>query len=146
MTVAITGEEIGKKIAEAFPGFIVSSDKGSVVVDSKQLYLIGEFLKNTQGLEFDYLTFLTAVDYIDYFEIVYRLVSLKNNHSLILKTRCYDRENPVVPSVFNIWRAACYQEREVFDLFGIKFEGHPELKRLLLWDGFKGHPLRRDYL
>ena len=146
MTVAITGEEIGKKIAEAFPGSIVSSDKGSVVVDSKQLYLIGEFLKNTQGLEFDYLTFLTAVDYIDYFEIVYRLVSLKNNHSLILKTRCYDRENPVVPSVFNIWRAACYQEREVFDLFGIKFEGHPELKRLLLWDGFKGHPLRRDYL
>lgn len=146
MTVAITGEEIGKKIAEAFPGSIVSSDKGSVVVDSKQLYLIGEFLKNTQGLEFDYLTFLTAVDYIDYFEIVYRLVSLKHNHSLMLKTRCYDRENPVVPSVFNIWRAACYQEREVFDLFGIKFEGHPELKRLLLWDGFKGHPLRRDYL
>jgi NADH-quinone oxidoreductase subunit C len=146
VTVAITGEEIGKKIAEAFPGSIVSSDKGSVVVDSKQLYLIGEFLKNTQGLEFDYLTFLTAVDYIDYFEIVYRLVSLKHNHSLMLKTRCYDRENPVVPSVFNIWRAACYQEREVFDLFGIKFEGHPELKRLLLWDGFKGHPLRRDYL
>ncbi len=146
MTVAITGEEIGKKIAEAFPGSIVSSDKGSVVVDSKQLYLIGEFLKNTQGLEFDYLTFLTAVDYIDYFEIVYRLVSLKHNHSLMLKTRCHDRENPAVPSVFNIWRAACYQEREVFDLFGIKFEGHPELKRLLLWDGFKGHPLRRDYL
>jgi len=146
VTVAITGEEIGKKIAEAFPGSIVYSDKGSVVVDSKQLYRIGEFLKNTQGLEFDYLTFLTAVDYIDYFEIVYRLVSLKHNHSLILKTRCYDRENPVVPSVFNIWRAACYQEREVFDLFGIKFEGHPELKRLLLWEGFKGHPLRRDYL
>jgi NADH-quinone oxidoreductase subunit C len=107
---------------------------------------VAGFLKNTAGLDFDYLTFVTAVDYLEYMEIVYRLVSLKNNQSLILKTRCYNREDPVVPSVVSLWRAAYYQEREIFDLFGIKFDGHPDMRRLLLWEGFVGHPLRRDYL
>ena len=146
MTVAVNTEETGKKIAEAIPGSVVSSDKGSLTVDSKALPQVSDFLKNTHGLEFDYLTVLTAVDYLDYFEVIYRLVSLKNNQSLILKTRVYGRENPTVPSVTGTWRAAYYQEREVFDLLGIKFEGHPDLRRLLLWEGFNGHPLRRDYL
>jgi len=146
MTVAVNTEEIGEKIAEAIPGSVVSSDKGWLTVDSKALAQVADFLKNTPGLEFDYLTVLTAVDYLDYFEVIYRLVSLRNNQSLILKTRAYGRENPTVPSVTNTWRAAYYQEREIFDLLGIKFEGHPDPRRLLLWEGFNGHPLRRDYL
>ncbi len=146
MTLALNGEEIGKKLAEAFPAAVVSSDKLNVLVDSKHLQPVAEYLKNTSGLEFDYLTFVTATDYLDYLEIVYRLVSLKNNHSLILKTRCHTRDNPVVPTVVNTWRAAYYQEREIFDLLGIRFEGHPDMRRLLLWEGFQGHPLRRDYL
>jgi NADH-quinone oxidoreductase subunit C len=146
MTIAVNTEETGKKIAEAIPGSVISSDKGSLTVDSTALKQVCDFLKNTPGLEFDYLTVLTAVDYLDYFEVIYRLVSLTNNQSLMLKTRVYGRENPAVPSVTNIWRAAYYQEREIFDLLGIKFEGHPDLRRLLLWEGFNGHPLRRDYL
>jgi len=146
MTVAVNTEETGKRIEEAIPGSVVSSDKGSLTVDSKTLAQVSEFLKNTPGLEFDYLTVLTAVDYLGYFEVIYRLVSLRNNQSLILKTRAYGRENPTVSSVTGTWRAAYYQEREVFDLLGIKFEGHPDLRRLLLWEGFNGHPLRRDYL
>lgn len=146
MTVALNGEELGKKLAESFPGSVVASDKGSVLVDGKSLLQVAEHLKNTTGLEFDYLTVVTGVDYIDYFEIVYRVVSLKYNHSLMFKTRCYTRENPTVASLTPVWRAAYYQEREIFDLLGIKFEGHPYLKRLLLWEGFNGHPLRRDYL
>lgn len=146
MTVALNGEELGKKIAEALPGSVVSGDKDTLVVDSKQLLQVAGYLKETEGLEFDYLTFVTAVDYIDYFELVYRLVSLKINHSLILKTRLYTRTDPTVASVTPLWRAGYYQEREIFDLFGIKFEGHPDLRRLLLWEGFNGHPLRRDYL
>ena len=146
MTIAVNTEETGKRIAEAIPGSVISSDKGSLSVDSKALAQVSVFLKDTPGLEFDYLTVLTAVDYLDYFEVVYRLVSMKNNQSLILKTRIYGRENPAVPSVTGIWRAAYYQEREIFDLLGIKFEGHPDLRRLLLWEGFNGHPLRRDYL
>jgi NADH-quinone oxidoreductase subunit C len=146
MTIAVNTEETGKKIEEAIPGSFISSDKGALTIDSKALTQVCDFLKNTPGLEFDYLTVLTAVDYLDYFEVIYRLVSLTNNQSLMLKTRVSGRENPTVPSVTNIWRAAYYQEREIFDLMGIKFEGHPDLRRLLLWEGFNGHPLRRDYL
>ena len=146
MTTALSGEDLGKKIAEALPGSVVSGEKPWIVVDSKQVHQVAEYLKNTPGLDFDYLTVVTAVDYIDYFEVVYRIVSLKHNHSIILKTRSYSRENPVVASVTPVWRAAYYQEREIFDLLGIKFEGHPDLRRLLLWEGFKGYPLRRDYL
>jgi NADH-quinone oxidoreductase subunit C len=146
LTVITSGEELGKKIAEAIPGAVVSSDKTSVMLNSKSLAQVAEFLKASPGLDFTYLNFATAVDYLDYFELVYRVLSLEHNHSLILKTRCYDRENPVVPSVAAVWRSAYFQEREMFDMFGIKFEGHPDLRRLLTWEGFKGYPLRRDYL
>jgi NADH-quinone oxidoreductase subunit C len=146
VTVAINETEIEKKLNEIFPGSVISSEKGSILVDKGSLLKVAEYLKNAPELAFDYLTFVTAVDYLDYFELVYRIVSLKYNHSLIVKTRCSDRENPTAPSLTPVWRAAYYQEREIYDLFGIRFEGHPELKRLLLWEGFKGHPLRRDYL
>ncbi len=146
MTAALNGEEVAKKIAEVVPGSVAAADKVTVVVSSKSLYQVAEFLKNTLGLDFDYLNDLTAVDYLDYFEVVYHLTSLKHNHSLVLKTRCYEREKPIVSSVVSLWRAADFQEREVYDLMGITFEGHPNLKRLLLWEGFAGHPLRRDYL
>lgn len=146
MTVSLSGEQIAHRIADRFPNSVIVADRKSVVVDSQSLYQVAEFLKNTPGLDFDYLTNLVAVDYLDYFEVVYHLVSLKHNHSLVLKTRCYDRDKPVVPSVVSLWRAADFQEREAYDLMGIVFEGHPNLKRLLLWEGFVGHPLRRDYL
>ena len=146
MTIAINCEETGKKLQEAFPGSVVSTGKTDIVVESNRLLEVAGYLKNTAGLDFDYLTFVTAVDFLEYMETVYRLVSLKNNQSLVLKTRCYNREDPVVPSVVSVWRAAYYQEREIFDLFGIKFDGHPDMRRLLLWEGFVGHPLRRDYL
>ena len=89
---------------------------------------------------------LTAVDYIDYFEVVYRLTSLRHNHSAVLKTRVYERDEPVVPSVVPVWKGADLQEREVFDLMGVRFEGHPDLKRIPTWEGFEGHPLRKDFL
>ena len=146
MTVAINCEETGKKLQEVFPGSVVSTGKTDIVVEANRLLEVAGYLKNTAGLDFDYLTFVTAVDFLEYMETVYRLVSLKNNRSLILKTRCYNREDPVLPSVVSVWRAAYYQEREIFDLFGIKFDGHPDMRRLLLWEGFVGHPLRRDYL
>ena len=102
-------------------------------------------LKDTPGLDFNYLTSITAVDYGDYFELVYNLTSLEHNHSLVIKARC-DRNQPVLPSVVSLWRAADYQEREIYDLMGVTFEGHPNLKRIALWAGYQGHPLRKDYL
>lgn len=146
MTASLNGGEVAKKIAEAVPGSVIASDKTTVIVDSQYLYQVAEYLKNSPGLEFDYLPNLTAIDYMDYFEIVYTLNSLEYNHSLVLKTRCYDRNKPSISSVVSLWRAADYQEREIYDLMGISFQGHPNMKRLFLWEGFPGHPLRRDYL
>jgi NADH-quinone oxidoreductase subunit C len=146
VTTCLDGKEIAKKIGEVFPEAVTDAAESIVVVDSEYLYKVAEYLKNTDDYSFDYLINLTSVDYIDYFEVVYHLVSIKHNHSLILKTRAYDREKPTVPSVVALWRTADYQEREIYDLMGISFDGHPNHKRLFLWEGFPGHPLRRDYL
>jgi NADH-quinone oxidoreductase subunit C len=116
------------------------------VVNKESLFAVASYLKTTPGLDFDYLTAITAVDYYDYFEVIYQLTSLQHNHSLVVKTRCYGRDNPTLPSVVSLWRGADFQEREIYDLFGISFDGHPNLKCIFLWEGFQGHPLRKDYL
>ena len=146
MTVSLSGSEVAKKITERFPQAISEASDEAILVKSESLFDVAEYLKGNPELAFDYLNHITAVDYYDYFEVVYQFTSLQYNHSLVLKTRCYDRENAAVPSVVRLWRGADFQEREIYDLMGISFEGHPNLKRIALWSGFEGHPLRRDYL
>jgi NADH-quinone oxidoreductase subunit C len=146
MTVALPGKEMASKIGEAIPQTVISGADSSITVKSQQLFQVAKFLKETPGLEFDFLVNISGVDYLDYIEVVYHLVSLKHNHSLVLKTVCPDRDNPVVPSVVSLWRGADFLEREEYDLMGVRFEGHPNLKRIYLWEGFQGHPLKRDYL
>lgn len=146
MTVALKAEAVGQKLAQALPTAMITTEEEALIVPPESLFQIAQYLKNTPGFDFDYLTCLTAVDYTDYFEVVYHLTSLKHNHSLVLKTRCYEREKPTVPSVVSLWQGADLQEREAYDLMGIVFSGHPNLKRLFLWESFPGHPLRRDYL
>ena len=145
MTVALSGKEIASQLEEKFPDSIVESSQDYVVVKNDFLLDVAAFLKNTPGLDFNYLNYITAIDYYDHFEVVYMLSSLEHNHSLVMKTKCYDRENPVLPSVVSLWQGADFQEREIYDLMGIKFEGHPNMKRIFLWEGFPGHPLRKDY-
>jgi len=146
MTIALSGKEVGTKLEEKFPGSIVESSQDSLLVKSEFLLPVATYLKDTPGFDFDYLACITAVDYSDYFEVVYHLTSLERNHSLVMKTRCYGRDNPSLPSVVSLWRGADFQEREIYDLMGINFDGHPNMKRIFLWQGFEGHPLRRDYL
>ena len=92
------------------------------------------------------LNSITAVDYVEYFEVVYHITSTIHKHSAVLKAKVYGRDAPSVPSVISVWRGADLQEREIWDLMGVAFEGHPNLKRILLWEGYPGHPLQRDYL
>jgi len=146
MTLALSGEDVAAKLEPQFPGSIIESRGNNLLVKSESLFDLASFLKTAPGLDFDYLTSITAVDYYDYFEVVYHLTSIKHNHSLVVKTRCYGRDNPTVPSVVSLWRGADFQEREIYDLMGISFDGHPNLKRIFLWEGFQGHPLRKDYL
>jgi NADH-quinone oxidoreductase subunit C len=145
MTVALAAKDLLGKLDEKFPDCLEEAGRDSLLVKSASLQEVGAYLKDTEGFDFDYLNFITATDYYSYFEVVYHLTSLKHNHSIFLKTRCYDRANPSVPSVFSLWQGADLQEREVFDLFGIQFEGHPNLKRIFLWEGFDGYPLRKDF-
>ena len=90
---------------------------------------------------------VTGVDYVGYFEVVYHLLSLSQNKRAIVKVKCGEgRIDPVMPSVLRVWRGAELQEREVYDLMGIRFEGHDDMKRIFLWEGFEGHPHRKDFL
>ena len=146
MTIALSGREIAEQLAKQFPEAIVDSNELCIIVRAEGLLQIAQFLRISPEFDFNYLTSVTAVDYIDYIDVVYRLTSLRHNQSLVLKARCHNRDNPTLPSVVGLWRGADMQEREVYDLMGVSFSGHPNLKRILLWDGFQGHPLRRDYL
>ncbi|MEW5946957.1 MAG: NADH-quinone oxidoreductase subunit C [bacterium] len=110
----------------------------------EQLIPVCSFLKSHPRTPFNYLRNLTAVDYKDRFEIVCHLCALSTMDNLIIKVEL-ERENPAVPSLCSVWSAADWQEREVFDLFGITFTGHPDLRRILLPDEWEGHPLRKDY-
>jgi NADH-quinone oxidoreductase subunit C len=145
MTVALPAGEIATRLEERFPGCFEEGGRDSLLFKAGSLLDVAAFLKETPDLKFDYLNYVTAVDYYQYFEVVYQLTSLEHNRSVVFRTRAYGRDNPTVPSVTGLWRGADFQEREVYDLMGIKFEGHPNLKRIFLWEGFQGYPLRKDW-
>jgi NADH-quinone oxidoreductase subunit C len=146
MTTALPTREVARQITERYPNAVIETGDTAILIKGESLLDVATFLKDTPELEFDYLTHITAIDYYHYFEVVYQLTSIKHNHSLLVKTRCYGRDNPSLPSVVSLWRGADYQEREIYDLMGISFAGHPNMKRIVLWQGFQGHPLRKDYL
>jgi len=144
VTIALSSKDIADKLVEKFPGGVSVSDAGYLMVKSESLVPVAVYLKDTPEYDFKYLTYVTAVDFYDHFEVVYQLTSLELNQSIVLKTTC-PRENAAVPSVAGLWKAADIQEREIYDLMGIRFEGHPNLRRIVLWEGFHGHPLRKDF-
>ena len=145
MTQALTGKDIGPRIEEKVPGSLLETMDESVLLRPEMLLEAATFLRQDPELDFDYLNYVTAIDYFDYFEVVYMLSSLSKNHSVTLKVRLHDRENPSVPSVVGLWMGADFQEREIYDLMGVRFDGHYNMKRIFLWDGFPGHPLRKDF-
>jgi NADH-quinone oxidoreductase subunit C len=117
-----------------------------VVVEKSALLQIASFLRDGPG-KFDMLLDLTCVDYAGEeprFEMVYHFFSLSRNRRLRLKTRLGEGDLRI-SSLTSLWKNADWLEREVYDLFGIHFEGHPDLRRLFMYDGFEGHPLRKDY-
>ena len=145
MTILLDPQEVADQLSAAVPGSVQRADKSAVIIDAGQLVEAVRFLAGS-ALDLSFLTSLTAVDRESYFELVYHLQSLDRNHLLTLKTIAEDHEAPCVPSLTGEYRGAHLQEREVFDLMGIRFEGHPDLRRMFLWDGFPGYPLRKDFL
>jgi NADH/F420H2 dehydrogenase subunit C len=144
----VTNEKILSNLKERFPEAVVDVPElidFTVAIKAEAVEKVTQFLRDECGL--DYLALLTAVDQPERFEVVYHLWSIKDRTTepFVLKVYIEDKENPSVPSVTPLWRGANYQEREAYDLMGIRFEGHPNLKRIVLWEGFPGHPLRKDF-
>jgi len=118
-----------------------------VKVPRERWLSIAQTLRDDERLGFDYLSLISAVDYKEKgFQVVYHLLSLMANKKLVVKVDAPERDNPVVPSVVSVWPTANFHEREAWDLMGVRFEGHPNLKRILMREDWVGHPLRKDYV
>lgn len=118
---------------------------GGIIVDKDKLVDIAGVIRDELG--FDYLSSATAVDYLgegDHMEMVYHAYRTTGGGALVFKAQT-DRDQAEIPSLISVWRGADFQEREAWDLYGIKFDGHPNLKRILMWEGFHGHPMRKDW-
>jgi NADH-quinone oxidoreductase subunit C len=122
------------------------SDRPAVQVAPDKLLRLMQALRRDERLSFDMLLDHTAIDWLaeGRFELVYNLYSMKHGHYLMVSTSV-PREKPVVPTVSGIWQGAHWQEREVYDLFGVLYDEHPDLRRLFMEDDWQGHPLRKDY-
>ena len=126
----------------------------TVVIRPAALKAVASFLKDTPELNFNFLMDLTAVDYLFYaggriqkesrFEVVYHFFSLKYNHRIRIKVPL-DEKDPQVDTLSDLWSGANWYEREVYDMYGIRFIAHPDLRRILMYEEFKGHALRKDY-
>lgn len=115
-----------------------------VRITPQRLVEFARFLRDTPGYAFDFLIYVTAVDYKEYMEVCYAVRSLKEKHELMFKVKV-PANNPEVPSLISVWPAADWDERETYDMFGIKFKGHPNLVRILMPDDWEGHPLLKSY-
>jgi NADH-quinone oxidoreductase subunit C len=148
----VTPDALTDLVVDRVPGAVVppaEETRGQAVVGVPReavVELLGH-LRDDAATRFDRLVDLTAVDYLGCtprFQVVYELHSLAHGHRLRVKAGVPE-EDPVIATVSGLWAAALWPEREVFDLFGIRFAGHPDLRRILLYPEFKGHPLRKDY-
>lgn len=133
-------------IREQFPGADQESMRAvevpTLVIDRTQIEGVARFLKERLG--YNLPACASGVDRVEQFEVVYHLQSLETSRLFGLKVRV-PKEDPHTPTLTGVWRGVDWHEREVFDLFGILFDGHPDLRRILLPDDWEGHPLRKDY-
>jgi len=141
-------DEIAALLTGKFAGKIVESKPEALnpwsVVDPAAILEVCQFLRGDERLAFDHLELLGGVDYKDRIEVVYVVYSMKHRHRYTLKCRL-PRESPALHTVESVWAVANWHERETYDLLGVAFEGHSDMRRILCPDDWEGHPLRKDY-
>jgi NADH-quinone oxidoreductase subunit C len=142
----VSGHRVAEGLQRALPGIVTTSTDEWVEVDHRRVDEALRWLHDAEEWDAAQLSNLCGVDMHDHFYIVYHLQSLDLNQQMVVKARIPEHEEPALPSAYPVYKGALLQEREVFDLMGIRFEGHPDLRRIFLWDGFPGHPLRKDFL
>lgn len=157
-------EELKTQIEQSLEGVALTVEAPAIIVQPKDLLKVLHLLKDSEKFQLDYLANLTAIDYLPaappaaagaaqagppdagQIVVVYHLYSMAQKHGPVLLKVKLPRANPAVDSAVPVWRGAEYQEREVYDLYGVTFTGHPDLRRILMWEGFDGHPMRKDYV
>lgn len=146
----MTTQEIHERLKARFGDDVGPLSEAKIdpfaMVKRERIVEVCRFLKAEAGLEMDFLEDLTALDWPkrNVIEVVYHLLSYRHRHGIVLKVEA-DRAAPSVPTVECVWKTANWFEREVYDLFGVDFPGHPDLRRIMLPDDWVGHPLRKDY-
>lgn len=145
----MTAIEIFDKLKAEFNDSIISFNEDAateafILIKPTEIVDICLYLRDENDLQFDYMVNLSGVDYKTNITVVYHLYSIKLNHRIVLKIEL-DRENPSVPSVEKVWKTANWHEREAFDMFGVNFENHPFMVRILCPYDWEGFPLRKDY-
>lgn len=142
-------KKIKKKFPEAVTDVKTFRNELTVCIEMDSIGKVARYLRDDGEMAFDFLSDLcgvdkTRLDNSNSFEVVYHLYSIKRNHRLRFKVQI-PASKPTISTVTNVWKTANWHEREAYDMFGIVFEGHPALERILTPDGFEGHPLRKDY-
>ena len=138
--------EIKTKLESEFPGIPIQIVSEGLLLRPEDLVRVAQFLKESGEFKMNYLSSVTAVDYLEHLESVYHLYSVdQRTGPVVLRVRV-PRDNPRIPSLVGLFRSAEFQEREAYDMMGIRYEDHPDLRRIFMWEGFEGYPLRKDYL
>jgi NADH:ubiquinone oxidoreductase subunit C len=139
-------DELKIKLSELLPSatFEEGAEWTTVLIEPAVWEGFARHIRSAKEMDFDYLFCLTAVDWKTHFIVVYHLTSTVHRHTMVVKIRL-DRQRPEVRTVSDIWRTAEFHEREAFDLMGVVFMEHPDLRRLFMTDEWKGWPLRKDY-
>ena len=143
---AVSGETLAQRLREAAPNSVVEWSQAAVWVEPGSLGSVASVLHDDAEIDFKFLNSISAIDFVEHFELVYHLTSISRRHTGVVRSRVYGREEPTAASVVGVWKGADFQEREIWDLMGVRFTGHPNMKRIMLWEGFDGHPLRKDFL
>jgi NADH:ubiquinone oxidoreductase subunit C len=143
---AISMDDLKLRVTELLPSavFEEGTEWLTVAIDPGAWKGFAWQLRSTPGLDLDYLFCVTGVDWKTHFTMVYHLTSTVHRHTIVVKSKL-DRDNPEIETVSDIWRTAEFHEREAYDLLGVIFRGHPDLRRLFMTDEWKGWPLRKDY-
>ena len=146
ITLTLTGAQVADRIRAALSAAAVRSDAaGYVVLEPASAFDAMRVIRDDAQLDGKFLVQMCSVDMISRIDVVYHFASLAQNHIFEVKVPA-DHEHPEVPSISPLWAGAILQEREIYDLMGVKFPGHPELTRIFLWESFPGHPLRKDFM
>jgi NADH-quinone oxidoreductase subunit C len=142
----MTNDELKIILAEIYPQG-TTEEGGQWLVDNvspADWHSLATKLRQAEQLSFDYLFCITCVDWKTHLSMVYHLTSTRHRHTLVIKSRL-DRNDPVIDTVTDIWKTADFHEREVYEMFGVDFRNHPDLRKLILPDDWTGYPMRKDY-